>query len=129
MNKKCNKNLKLLCRMARAWKDVNSVSISGVLIDVLAYNFLSNYDYKDKSYLYYDFISRDFFNYLSNQNSNQSFWYAMGSNRQVHRTGSFEYKAKQAYNKSLEAIAALYNGYAYTAKLTWREIYGSKFPQ
>ena len=39
-NNNCNYNLKRLCKMARAWKDKNDVDISGILIDILAYNFI-----------------------------------------------------------------------------------------
>ena len=59
-NDNCNNNLKNLCRMCRAWKEKNNVDIKGITIDVLAYNFLSNYEYKDKSYLYYDYINSFF---------------------------------------------------------------------
>lgn len=38
-NSKWNKNLKRLCRMARAWKDNWDVPMGGLLIDTLAYNF------------------------------------------------------------------------------------------
>lgn len=129
MNGLCNKNLKRLCRMARAWKDKNDVSIPGMLIDILAYNFLSSYLYKDKSYLYYDFMSRDFFDYLSTRDKNQQYWKAMGSGRYIYRTGNFEYKSSQAKNISIEAIHNMDSGYTTTAKNKWREIYGSKFPQ
>ncbi len=122
-----NKNLKRLCRMARAWKHYCNVPIGGLLIDTLAYKFMSNYEHKDKSYLYYDFISRDFFKYLSEQNSEQNYWLSPGSNQYVWRKGNFEYKAKQAYNISLEAILKE-KDYPYTAKSKWREIYGTKFP-
>jgi predicted nucleotidyltransferase len=63
-NNETNKNLKRLCRMARAWKGKNDVPMSGILIDTLAYKFINDWAYKDKSYLYYDFMSRDFFKYL-----------------------------------------------------------------
>jgi hypothetical protein len=122
-----NKNLKRLCRMIRAWKYNCNVPIGGLLIDTLAYKFMTNYAYRDKSYLYYDFISRDFFKYLSEQNSEQNYWLSPGSNQYVWRKGNFEYKAKQAYNLSLEAITKE-KDYPYTAKSKWREIYGTKFP-
>lgn len=122
-----NKNLKRLCRMARAWKYKWDVPIGGLLIDTLAYNFMAGCDYKDKSYLYYDFISRDFFKNLSEQNSEQSYWLSPGARQYVWRKGKFEYKAKQCYNIALEAIAKE-KDYPYTAKSKWREIYGSKFP-
>ena len=126
-NKEWNKNLKRLCRMARAWKSKWSVPISGLLIDTLAYNFMKNWGNKDKSYLYYDFMSRDFFEYLKNQDAEKSYWLAPGSNQRVYRIGNFEYKAKQCYNLSLEAIEKE-KDYPYTAKSKWREIYGTKFP-
>ena len=126
MNEACNHNLKRLCRMARAWRDKNNVAISGILIDVLAYNFMSNWEHSDKSYLYYDFMSRDFFKYLSGQSKTQNLWKTMGSGRFISRTGSFENKALTAYNLAVEAISK--EDYPFTAKTKWREIYGNKFP-
>jgi hypothetical protein len=126
-NYEWNKNLKRLCRMARAWKDYCNVNMGGLLIDTLAYNFMTDWANKDKSYLYYDFMSRDFFKYLSDQSESQTYWLSPGSRQYVYRKGNFEYKAKQAYNLSLEAIAKE-KDYPTTAKSKWREIYGTKFP-
>lgn len=121
-------NLKRLCRMARAWKDTNSVPMGGLLIDTLAYNFLKNWEYKDKSYLYYDWMVRDFFEYLKNQNESQTYWLAVGSNQYVYRKGKFESKALSAYNLAVEAIAYEEKEFEYSANLKWREIFGTKFP-
>lgn len=123
----CNNNLKRLCRMARAWKYKCDIPMGGLLIDTLAYNFMSNYEYKNKSFLYYDLISRDFLKYLSEQNTEQSYWLSPGARQYVWRKGKFEYKAKQCYNLACEAIANE-KDYPYTAKSTWREIYGTRFP-
>lgn len=127
-NNNWNKNLKRLCRMARAWKDEWSVPIKGLLIDTLAYNFMSNWQYRTNSYSYYDWMSRDFFNHLMNCDENQSYWSAPGSGQRVYRIGKFEYKAKQCYNIAVEAIQKQSNGYEPTAKSKWREIYGTRFP-
>lgn len=126
-NDSCNGNLKNLCRMARAWKENWNVPIGGLLIDTLAYNFLINWEYKDKSYLYYDFMTRDFFEYLKDQNENQNYWLAPGSNQYVWRKGSFEYKALRCYNISLEAISYENREMSYSANEKWKEIYGTKF--
>jgi len=120
-------NMKALCRMARAWKYEWDVPMGGLLIDTLAYKFLENYEHKDKSTVYYDWMSRDFFKYLSEQNTAQSYWYALGSNQLVYRKGSFENKAKRCYNISLEAIEKQSNASG-ESKKKWREIYGTKFP-
>lgn len=82
-NKDTNKNLKRLCRMARAWEGNCNVPMSGILIDTLAYKFINDWGYKDKSYLYYDFMSRDFFKYLKELDEDQSYWLAPGSQRYV----------------------------------------------
>jgi hypothetical protein len=126
-NDEWNKNLKRLSRMAKAWKDKWSVPMGGLLIDTMAYNFLSGWDYKDKSYLYYDWMSRDFFKYLSEQNDQQEYWLSPGARQYVWRRGNFSYKAKQCYNLALEAIEKE-KTYPTTAKSKWREIYGTKFP-
>lgn len=128
LNKTTNKNLKRLCRMIRAWKNNCNVPLSGVLIDTLAYKFLKDWEYKDKSYVYYDWLSRDFFKYLKDIDEEKVYWLAPGSNRYVWKTGNFQYKAKQAYNISLEAISKEDSGLKSTAKQKWREIYGTKFP-
>ena len=126
-NDNWNKNLKRLCRMARAWKDNWNVPMGGLLIDTLAYNFLKNWEHKNESYLYYDWIVRDFFEYLKNQDENQSYWKAVGSCQYIGRTGKFEYKAKQCYNLALKAIEYEKKEYEYSANEKWKEIFGNKF--
>jgi len=128
MDEKCNNNLKRLCKMMRAWKNKWSVPMGGLLIDTLAHSFIKNWGHRDKSYLYYDFISRDFFKYISEQDKDKSYWLAVGSNQRVYRKGLFEAKAKKCYNLSLEAIQCESDEYSYSAKSKWREIYGTKFP-
>ncbi len=127
-NKNWNKNLKRLCRMARAWKDKWDVPIGGLLIDTLAYNFLSGWEHKDKSFTYYDWMTRDFFAYLKGQNEEQNYWLSPGARQYVWRKGKFEYKAKRCYNISLEALDYESKEQEWSANQKWREIYGTKFP-
>lgn len=128
-NNDTNKNLKRLCRMARAWKQKCNVPMSGILIDTLAYKFIDGWAYKDKSYLYYDYMSRDFFEYLKNLDKDQNYWLAPGSSRYVWKTGEFQSKAESAYNNALSAITYESKNQSYSAKQKWREIYGAKFPE
>ena len=128
MNKDTNGNLIRLCRMSRAWKKKNDVSIDGILIDTLAYDFISEWEYRDKSFVYYDWMSRDFFEYLSNQDPNRSYWYAPGSHKRISNSGHFQFKAKKALDVALEAIKDADSGYEYSAKAEWRGIYGTDFP-
>lgn len=126
-NDTCNGNLKYLCRMARSWKDSWDVSMGGLLIDTLAHNFIKNWEHKDKSFLYHDWMIRDFFEFLKNQDENKTYWLAPGSGRYVWRKGKFEYKALRCYNLSLEAIDYEQREMPYSANKKWNEIFGSKF--
>ena len=63
-----------------------------------------------------------------NQNSDQQYWFAVGSNQFIYRKGYFEYKAKRCYNISMEAINYQSDNCEWSAKQKWREIYGTSFP-
>lgn len=120
-----NKNLRRLCKMARAWKNKHGVGMGGLLIDTLAYNFLSSTDeYDDKSYLYYDLMSRDFFSYLRDL-PKQDYFAALGSGQRVKVKKNFQRKAKKAYELCLKAIEA--EGQA-NRNDKWRKVYGRLFP-
>ena len=122
-----NYNLKRLCRMWRAWKDKWNVPIWWLLIDTLAYNFLKYWQFKDKSYFYYDYMAKDFFEYLKNQDADKKYWLAVWSNQQVYRKWNFEYSALRCYNISLKAIKSENDWYSNKATSKWSEIFGNKF--
>ena len=130
-NSTCNDNLIPLCRMMRAWKKKRSVPIGGLLIDTLAYQFIIDWEYRDKSYLYYDYMCRDFFAYMAGQSTDQEYWTAPGSGQRVYGgKGQFQYKAKRCYNIALQAIEheTATPKREWPAKQKWREIFGTSFP-
>lgn len=129
-NNACNKNLVPLCRMMRSWKTKWNVPMGGLLIDGLAHQFIDTWQYKDRSYLYYDFMCRDFFEFLAGQSRQQSYWKAPGSGQHVYG-GGFQTKASSCYSLALEAIAhesATPTKREWSAKQKWREIFGTSFP-
>jgi hypothetical protein len=120
-----NKNLRRLCKLARAWKNKHGLAMGGLLIDTLAHNFLrdtSSYD--DKSYLYYDEMCRDFFLYLSNE-PDKDRYAALGSGQHVKVKKKFQKKAKKAYDLCLDAIAAAGQDNEYKK---WRKVFGRHYP-
>ncbi|MDE9553041.1 SMODS domain-containing nucleotidyltransferase [Xenorhabdus bovienii] len=125
LNDKKNGNLRLLCKMVRAWKNKHGVSIGGLLIDTLVYNFMRyNSDFDDKSYHHFDWLSRDFFKFLSEE-PNKVYYRAPGSNQNVKVKNKFQKQAKKAYEFCLQAINAE-NTNAVNDK--WRKVYGRHFP-
>ncbi|KFA32395.1 SMODS domain-containing nucleotidyltransferase [Xanthomonas vasicola] len=120
-----NCNLRRLCKMARAWKNKHGVGIGGLLIDTLAYNFLnSTNDYDTKSYLYYDWMSRDFFKYLS-ELEEQDEYAAPGSRQRVRVKKKFQKKANKGYQLCLDARASEKTE---KANENWKKVYGRPFP-
>ena len=126
LNTQKNKNLRLLCKMARAWRNKQGVSMGGLLIDTLAYNFMksTNY-YDDKSYLYFDYLSRDFFGYLAAE-PDKDHYQAPGSNQDVKVKKKFQKQAKEAYDNCIDAISADGQESAYKK---WRKVFGRSFPK
>ena len=125
-----NGNLIALGRMMRSWKRNSNVPIGGLLIDTLAYQFLENWQYRDKSFLYYDFMCRDFFRFMADQDRTQTWWRAPGSGAYVYGKDLFQWKATRSYNLAVEAIAAETAApkREWLAKQSWREIFGTNFP-
>ena len=129
-NDVCNKNLVRLCRMMRAWKSKWSVSIGGLLVDTLAYQFIDNWPHRNESFFYYDYMCRDFFLFMAKQDKDQEYWRAPGSGQYVYGKGLFQAKAKKCYNISLEAIEheTATPKREWSAKNEWRKIFGTSFP-
>lgn len=122
-----NKNLRRLCKMARAWKNKHGVVIGGLLIDTLAYNFLkSTTNFDNKSFASYDEMCRDFFKYLTDEPKDQKEYGALGSKQRVKVKKSFHRKAKKAFDLAEEAISATSEK---TQHNKWRDVFGNEFPK
>ena len=122
-----NKNLRRLCKMARAWKNKHGVYMGGLLIDTLAYNFLKSTEYyNEKSFSYFDEMCRDFFKFLYDQPKDQTEYGALGSRQRVKVKKSFKRKSKKAYDLAIEAIEATSDKIKHTK---WRDVFGNDFPK
>jgi hypothetical protein len=120
-----NSNLRRLCKMARAWKNKHGIGMGGLLIDTLAYNFItSTVEYDSKSFLYYNYMSRDFFKYLADE-PDQTEYAAPGSRQRVKVKQKFQRKAEKAYDLCVKAIEA--EGQI-NANDKWKAVYGRPFP-
>lgn len=119
-------NFKYVANMLRSWKNKQGFKFGGLLIDTLTYNFFNNNEeYRNIDFDGYLQMVKELFNYLKNQNKDQSYWYALGSNQQVSNCedGKFVTKAKKAYNqiKDLDEESANLNK-------ELRKIFGRQFP-
>lgn len=123
-------NLRNLCRMARAWKQKNTVIIPGIFIDTLACDFLEEYKHSKESCIYYDWMSRDFFKFICELEDKKK-WQRIipGEYIEVDHVSWIKSDARKAYNLSLKAIDAMENKNISLQRDYWREIYGDQFPR
>ncbi|TPN46366.1 nucleotidyltransferase [Mesorhizobium sp. B1-1-7] len=122
-----NRNLKHLCRMMRVWRDHNNAPMSGALIDALAYYFIGDWPHRDKSFLYHDWMARDFLLYLAERDTNQTYWRMPGSGSTVWSKGTFQHKARADYNNAVEACGFTGDENGATRRAKWRYVFGPTF--
>lgn len=96
------KNYRRMCNMLRAWKNNIGFKFGGLLIDTLVFNYFE----KDNTHQFSSFSNyvkflKDVFAYLGNQDPDQAYWLALGSNQQVYNTdnGRFVKLAKKYLKK------------------------------
>ena len=120
-----NSNLRMLCKMTRAWKNKCGEPMGGLLIDTLAHNFLSETDdYDNVGSGSYDQMVEDFFCYLKDQ-PKQDYYLALGSRQRVHIKHDCRKAAKEAYEQSQKANVETDE----TKKCKkWRVVFGRNFP-
>lgn len=120
-------NLRKLCKMVRAWKNLHGVNMGGLLIDTLAYRYLSSttkYDNTGNGSLGY--LARDFFEFLSNEVRKERYL-ALGSNQYVNvKSPWFGRSATYAYDLCCDAIEAVG---ASSENSKWRKVFGRAFPK
>jgi hypothetical protein len=128
LNNSKNGNLRHLAKMVRAWRERNSITMSGYLIDTLCYKFLeNNINFDSSSYGSYNILTRDFFAFLENQPV-KAYYLAFGSNSQVTVYKNFQSKAKQAKEICDEAINARQFGHFIKTNQLLKQVFGRQFP-
>ena len=97
-----NGNFTNICHMLRSWKNKKGFKFKGLLIDTLTNNFLEKKkEYQNCGYENYLNLVKDIFEFLKNEDKDQSYWFAIGSNQKIYNDdgGKFVKKATKAYNK------------------------------
>ena len=120
-------NFTNICHMIRTWKNKDGFKFKGLLIDTLSNKFLEdNPKYKNCNYSDYFNLIVDLFEFLKNQDKNQSFWFALGSNQKIYNDdgGKFIRKAEKTYDK----LKDLYENIA-NLNSVLRDIFGRNFPR
>jgi len=121
-------NMVMICRVARIWRAVHSVPISGLLIDALGLEFIAKAAHRRKSPKYQDCLMRDFFGFMADQDQSRDWWRIAGAEQPVLRTGSFEGIAASALGIARYAIEQAANRQEKSARAAWRYLLGDFYP-
>jgi hypothetical protein len=124
-NARSKGNTVRLIKMIKAWKRYCNVPIKSLVIELRAINFLSKWEYYDKSATYYDWMVRDFFSELLEYvNGNCKI---PGIDEKVQYGDAWESKVKSASTKSLKACEYEAKEDHNSATVEWKKIFGDRF--
>lgn len=114
-----------LIKMLKAWKRESNVEIKSVCLEVLASVFVSQWQYRDQTIFYYDWMIRDFFAFmLSYMNGRVR---PAGITEWIPLGNAWAMKCRSAYNRALKACDYEYVDDGFEASSEWQKIFGRQF--
>lgn len=124
-NKTNNRNTIKLIKMMKKWKKYCNVPLSSFAMELTVVDFLSTYAYSDKSETYYDWMVRDYLEYLIQHKSSS---YAIpGISEWLYIGNSWLSRAETAYRRAIKACSYESNNEDRLATVEWKNIFGDDF--
>lgn len=115
-----------LVRMMKKWQDYCSVPMKSFWIELLAVEFLENWEHKGKTRLYHDYMVRDFFAFLKGKKS--GFVLAPGTYEIMWLGDAWHSKAETAHGRAFKACNYESTDVA-AAGDEWQKIFGTDMPR
>ncbi len=125
-NDASNGQTRELVRMMKKWQEYCAVPMKSFWIELLAVEFLENWQHKGQNRLYHDFMVRDFLAHLKNKKS--SFVLAPGTFEILWLGDAWYSKADSAHGRAVKACNHE-NADPGAAGDEWRKIFGSDMPR
>lgn len=125
-NKRSNGNTIKLIKMMKAWKSYCQVPIKSLVIELSVVKFLGSWEHYNKSSIYYDWMIRDYLQYLLHNVNHSEF--IPGVLELLDYGDKWKFKANEALDHINEAIKDDGEGYDHLASSELKEIFGYRFP-
>lgn len=119
-------NTRELIRMMKAWQGYCSVPIKSFWLEIIAAEFLSSWEHKGKSRMWYDWMVRDFLAHLKGRRFGTI--YAPGTYESMPLGEAWYSKASMAYDRAKKACE-LEATDAPAAGDEWQKIFGTDIPK
>ena len=122
-------NTRALIRMMKCWQGYCSVEIKSFWIELTAVNFLQQWQHADKSMMYYDWMVRDYLDFLIRQKN--TYVFAPGTHEAMSLGSKWESKANSAWERAKKAceFENLTPPQPYNAGDEWQKIFGTDMPR
>lgn len=119
-------NTRDLIRMTKRWQEYCSVPLKSFCLELLAVEFLQAWQHRGKSTVYYDYMVRDYFQWLSGQS-----WHTLfvpGTYQPINIGEAWKTKAETAYGRAAKACEHEAAKEPYSAGSEWQKIFGDLIP-
>ena len=124
-NSLANGNTIRLIKMMKAWKQECNVPLKSFGVELTVVDFLGTYSHARQSATYYDWMVRDYLEYLTNHSSS---WYSIPGIGESYFLGSaWLSKAETAHSRAKKACAYESSNDHHSATLEWKKIFGNDF--
>jgi Second Messenger Oligonucleotide or Dinucleotide Synthetase domain len=120
-------NTRDLIRMMKCWQDYCNVPLKSFVIELLVVQFIAGWAHKGKSTVYYDWMVRDFLNYLKGKYSWESVS-VPGILETISLGDSWKSRAETAYSRAAKACEYEAAKKPDEAGSEWQKIFGSLIP-
>ena len=126
-NNASSKNTRDLVRMMKRWQAYCGVNIKSFYIELTSITFITTWAYKGKSTSYYDYMVRDYLEYLLRQKD--SYVFAPGTCEAMNIGSAWESKAKTALINAKSACAYEASSSWAAAGEEWQKLFGPDIPR
>jgi hypothetical protein len=123
----CNRNLRPLIRMLKAWQSCCTVPIKSFMLELVAADFLQQSPWREKSFFWFDWLTRDFFAYLWHRAN--TFVTVAGTQERVWLGLDWQSRAESAWRRAVKACEFEERNEVMAAGEEWQKIFGTQIPR
>lgn len=121
-----NGNTRHLIKMMKKWQEYCSVPLKSFLVELVAIEFIASWQYHGKTSVYYDWMVRDFLQFLINKAG--SYVLVPGTFEIVWLGSDWKSRAESAYNRAVKGCQYEAENNNTDAWWEWHNIFGDDVP-
>lgn len=114
-----------LNKMVKVWKRECNVEMKSIFLEIMVNKFVSEWQYKDRTIFYYDWMVRDFFTYMLRWVNGRAI--IAGTEQWIELGNCWESKTRSALARAQKACDYEHKNQPYSATDEWQKIFGYQF--